>query len=175
MKLNYIVFPELLNLKGLYFANDVVKITEEVADNSKAVFKKKEVEVPRYMANRGTKITLDSDVLSDNSLNLLAGMEVAGFLVRLETDYNQEAKKKYDFAEDLYSIRAEDQTEKSYISILGSDVISDFARNWKKDGVEVLNPEYKEIVEIVVNNFYKNLVTQNAKKRAEEEAKPLKK
>ncbi|MGL6345038.1 MAG: hypothetical protein ACRC80_38530 [Waterburya sp.] len=156
MKAKYIVLSEYVNLNG-------------IIENSKELYanwrdgddKSHQKLLPNYMFSRGQEIEIDLATLSETGLATLASLEGCFALVRLNTDYNAQAKKQ-GLEVDLYKIQIGTET-KFYNSVKPQAVMNSFCQNWEEKKAYILNPVHARWFLPLIDSFYGSIKRETIK------------
>lgn len=152
----YYVLSEYVNLSGI-IENKKELYTDYVTGDN---LSRKQL-LPNYMFERGQLIELDLDKLDEIALLGLCSKEGALSLVRINTDYNEEARK-LGLEADMYKILV--GNESKYVnSVMPQPVISQFCQKWEEKKAYVLNSSYSRYYLPLIDKFYLECIEFNKK------------
>lgn len=156
MKAKYIVLAEYANLNG------IVENPKEIYSNWRDGDDKPHQKLlPNYLFERGQEIEIDLATLSEIDLATLAEKEGCYALVRLNTDYNAQAKKQ-GLEVDLYKIQIGTET-KFYNTVKPQGVINSFCQNWEEKKAYILNPIHTRWFMPLIDAFYSGIKRETIK------------
>lgn len=159
MNQTYIVLAEYANLNGIKENKKDVYQSYITGDDVKRIQL-----VPSYMFERGQKFELDLSTLDTQQLENLNSKESCYAVVRLGTNYDEEAKKQ-GFEHSLYKIRIPSTNKIDwYNTVMPGSVINEFCQRWESEKAYILNPSYSNWSLPLMDKFYLEQIKQNQKK-----------
>jgi hypothetical protein len=154
MNQKYYILSEYVNLNGISTNSKEIYQSYITGDDTS----RKQL-IPNYMFERGQVVDIDLSQLDDNALTSLCSKEGCLAIVRVDTEYNEEARKQ-GFDADMYKILVGNESKYTN-TVMSVSVISQFCTKWEEKKAFVLNSQYSRYYLPLIDKFYLDIISKN--------------